>query len=113
MTDLDECGFALLVKDVSAPEFTQQTGGHACNHPVARGRFVSVPRLTEEAMSLLEDRLLNCVGLSKGDADEADATLKASGLRCDRDSLAISQEAWLHVVSDEHGPAILIWPNSD
>jgi hypothetical protein len=113
MTNPEECGFALLVKDASAPEFTQQTGGHACYHPVARGRFVSVPGLSEEAMSALEDRLLEHVGLSDQDADAADAILKGSSLRCDRDNLVVSQEAWLHVISDEHGPAILIWPNSD
>ena len=121
--------FGLIVLCGSGVFYTNQTGGLACNHPVAEGVFVplddGVGRPTQYRLS--QHFRGSWEALNEEDAKVIDTALKSGNLgfvSVSRKRLSESTEAWVHVELDlskcgellsnfEDNKAILTWENSD
>ena len=127
-------GAGLLIPWPSGVIFQQQTGGYLTLQDEMEGVFVPLDNFAGHAQELL--RFFTgpkwqgyCdSGIDAETADFIDATLgKIPGhatIKVDRNRLADSHEAWVHVsIADPHSTgllegfapcnAILTWPNSD
>ena len=121
--------FGLILPWASGVLFTNQTAGHACEHPKMEGVFVPLDdgegRPTRTALARHFQG--SWISLTGEDADIIDRALRAGNLEfvcVDRSQLAFSKEAWVRVkldlaaasdlVSNFSSPdAILTWENSD
>ena len=130
--DIAFCRPGLIVLDNSGALYTSQVFGTTCYQASARGFFVPLdetlpefcPEPVEDALRRL---LIDSPYLTPRQADDVDLLLRSYGetsfLRVDRDMLAESGEAWVHVevIAGDNCPlggrgpwkAILVWPNSD
>lgn len=114
----------LILEIPTGVYYTNQTGGHACNHPQVEGVYMPFPVPIE-----LRTRMINVgsleSGISQEEADELDSLLLAyhTELKVDRERLLQVQEAWLPVQirNDRNGYwegcknllGTLTWGNSD
>jgi hypothetical protein len=120
----------IIIKDKDSKViYSNQTGGHCCDHPEERGYFVpmlnpsrwSTDRRIKE-LKPLEHKL----ALSENDADFLDGFFKKNRLplQVDRTRLEESAEAWVHVIisGEDHfygnafcagEKAIFVWENCD
>lgn len=137
----EHVGTGLIVLNSRGATYTNQVGGHACEHPTEVGFFVPFGN-----DATLDGELISAeAGLAKlfdpawgridvGRADELDAFFQRyardhwlpwAGVRVDRDRLQESREAWIYVVLEGHPErfpfrgvefpayAVLTWCNSD
>lgn len=134
--DLD--GIGLIISYASGVLYSNQTGGYLCSQPEIEGVFAPLNNRLTDQQTKLNDFFTgskwggNCYdGIDKETADFVDLVLLESDqtemLRVDRDKLAESHEAWIHVhileskknpdLQDIHGFAgshgVLTWLNSD
>ena len=98
----------LIVLAADGREYSNQTGGVLCDHPVATGVWVplAVPSRIKEV----------CYDSTYPDRETLDTVdhilaVFIPGARVDRD--APNQEAWVHLLLPQGGRAILTWENSD
>jgi hypothetical protein len=133
-------GTGLILEHPTGITYVNQAGGNYCLQPSCEGIFVpwandiegDSPKLisAELALSDLPWEIASSK-MTPADADRVDAVLRAEpefqGIRVDRDRLAESYEAWVHVVIEPshrlgdavYGvapfprTAVLVWTNSD
>jgi hypothetical protein len=101
-------GLGLIVLGESGVLYTNQTGGYACLHPAAEGWYVPLVDSRYDQDAALKAYFSGppwnggcATGITNADADFVDRLLQSSSvsafLRVDRERLANSHEAWLHV----------------
>lgn len=102
-------GLGLIVLGQSGVLYTNQTGGYACLHPAAEGWYVPLVDSRYDQDAALKAYFGGppwngacATGITNVDADFVDRLLQSSSvsafLRVDRERLANSHEAWLHVL---------------
>jgi hypothetical protein len=126
-------GLAAIVCEASGVVYTNQTGGHVCLQDEVEGVLVPFnddpPRDDpEQAVSRRLSRLLEGVtALTPALADDVDRELArhpwTRSATVNRELLAESHEAWVHVILNGAATdflagfgrclAVLTWPNSD
>lgn len=89
--------------------YTNQADGVCCQHPEVEGAFIPLPYPGEvnDTLMALSDRTIDGAA-----ADMIDGVLGPIA-RVDRDKLAASMEAWVHVLIGGGAPGVLYWQNSD
>jgi len=120
----------LILPLATGVSFSNQVGGHACNHPEAEGLFIPLDDGCEQATrkALAHHFTGSWHSLSDEDVAVIDDALQRGNLgfiRVDRARLDDSVEAWVHVILDmkaapllsgfdpESNRAVLTWENSD
>ena len=131
-------GVGLIVSYPSGVYYTNQTGGYACMWPVLEGVFAPLTNPVLDQSTKLNGFFIGSKwegrcdeGIDEETADFIDSVLIESNqtkiLRVNRDKLADSHEAWIHVVilkgresaelQQFYGSAgeigVLTWENSD
>lgn len=127
-------GAGLIVPRSTGIIYTNQTDGHACDHPSLEGAFIPLSNDYdhERFHDSLECKLCEIFPGGWGSptteiCDQVDQLFRqyheTSGIRVDRNKIEESREAWIWVLLDENDrqdfqgfsccSAILTWPNSD
>jgi hypothetical protein len=118
----------IIVLSDDGEEYTNQSGGYACKHPVANGRvqyFDEADNLSD-ADKLLQKALYGwfyygphngwcCDGINKTDSKFINHLMSDGSWywRVNRKRLADSMEAWVFIIDEKGTEGILIWANSD
>jgi hypothetical protein len=124
------CGIGVIVSCASEVLYSNQTQGHACEHPEEEGAFLPLPQIGQEFPAPLIRRLQEHFDGSWepiliSDADFVDGELRSLGLdfvEVDRTRLDDSFESWIRVrfrratdfaLGFDGASGVLTWPNSD
>jgi len=126
------CGdyFGIILPRSTGVFFTNQVGGHACDHPELEGLFIPLDDgLDRPTRQVFEHHFQGSwATLTEEDAMVIDRALQKGNLgfiRVERSKLFDSVEAWVHVILDfksvsifigfdgKSNRGILTWENSD
>jgi hypothetical protein len=123
-------GIGVIISHASGVLYSNQTQGHACEHPEEEGVFLPLPQMGPEFPAPLIQRLQehfdgNWDSILIADADFVDGELRSYGLdfvEVDRTRLDDSFEAWIRVrfrratdfaLGFDGASGVLTWTNSD
>jgi hypothetical protein len=95
---------ALIISEPSGVFYSNQVGGHSCQHPEEEGVLVFVGDAFNSLYDEISSYPYNVWEFQKKDADYLDQLFKRKlkFVKVDRTRLKDSMEAWIHVVF-EHG----------
>ena len=116
--DLDGQGTGVIVLYKSGIQWTSQTGGTRCEHPVEEGIYVPIRDGT------ISDILSHDLAERAIDDDVSRILYNMTGFEVEPLMRKFSMEAWVYVrlprefvlgnhLPDECGIGVLVWPNSD